>query len=275
MRRCLSALTLAALTAACGGGGPAAPPALAYRLPDPAAVTYIQGDTTELDIEGGGQSFQMSVGSAATLDAAFARSDEGVSVTLTVKKFSARMDQPMGGAITADESQISGPLVFTLDRRGRTSIVSRPETKGPATQFFGALSLAHSFFPRLPGRAIGPGDEWTDTIRYSGKEGQGQVDAVIVAHYTAVSDTTVAGRSLLKIAMTGTSDLHVTGVTAGMDVSQDLTGKLEGVILWDPVRGLMAESSVAGDARGPMEVSAAPFPLNVRARQRTTIRLAS
>ena len=60
MRLRLPVLAVASLgLAACGGGGPPSPAGLAYDLPNPTTVTYVVGDTTNIDIDAGGQMLQM------------------------------------------------------------------------------------------------------------------------------------------------------------------------------------------------------------------------
>ena len=275
VRPCSAALPLLVLVAsACGGGGPS-PASLSYGLPDPATVTYQQGDTVTIDIDAGGQAMQARVATLATLDASFTRAADGVQVTLTYRDFSGRVSQPMGPPVTGDASGIEGPLVFTLDRRGRAALVSAPELSGTAEQFVQPLPTAHNFFPRLPGRAVSVGESWTDTIRFDGPSGPGDVKGTTVVTYTAAGDTVVDGRSLLRIDVEGTTEQVSTGIIAGMDFSQTVSGDLSGWYLWDTRRGLMAGAYQEADLRGSMEVPAAPFPLDIRARSQTTTRLVS
>lgn len=259
---------------ACAGGGPASPAGLAYAVPDPAAVTYMSGDTATMDIDAGGQSMQARVQVTKTLGASFARAADGVQVTLTVEDLDGRMSNPAGPAVTADEKAVDGPLVFTLDRKGSAEIVSQPKVSQAGQTFVQPLVLAHSFFPRLPGRGVSPGDSWTDTVSVDGPQGEGTVSATTVVTYTAVGDTVVGGRSLLRIDMTGDTDQTASGLIAGMDFSQTAKGKVSGWVLWDMRRGLMVETFTDSDLRGSMDVSAAPFPLGMRVRERGHVKLA-
>lgn len=275
MRSRIPSLALATLTlAACGGGGPAGPPGLAYGVPTTPAVTYVSGDTSTMDIDAGGQAMQAFISSRMTLGVSFARAAEGVQVTMTVDDMDARVSNPMASA-TADESGIQGPLVFNLDRRGTASVVSQPTLNETAGQFFQPLSVAHQFFPRLPGRGAGVGESWTDTIRIEGEQGPGTVNSVSVLTFTVAGDSVVDGRSLLKIDMEGTHEVSARGVTTGMDFTQTGSGTMSGWYLWDLQRGLLVESYGEADARGSMEVSAAPFPLGMRLRTQSRVRLQS
>lgn len=271
-------LTLTALSlglAACGGGGPSAPPGLAYGLPQSASVRYVSGDTATMDIDAGGQAMQARVTARTTLSAAFARAGEGVQVTMTVEDLDARVVNPMA-TVTADESEIDGPVVFTLDRRGVSTVVSQPVVGENAGQFFQPVIVAHGFFPRLPGRAAAVGESWTDTIRMEGAQGQGgSISSVMNVTYTVAGDTVVDGRSLVKIDLEGSSDTSAEGVTSGMDYTQTVAGSVTGWVLWDQQRNLMVESYQTTDGQGSMEISAAPFPLGVRVRGVSRVRLQS
>lgn len=257
---------------ACAGGGPPAPPGLSVGVPSPADVTYITGDTLQVDMDAGGQPMQARITSAATLGTAFRREGDGVQMTLQVRDYRAQQANPMGTA-SADGSGISGPMVVTFDRRGVATVVSLPEVSGQAVDFFQPLELAHGLLPRLPGRAVGMGETWTDTIRFEGAQGPGSVSTSAVMTYTVAGDTMVDGRSLLRVGVEGTSRSDASGSTMGMDFTQAISGSLTGWFLWDLNRSLLVESFTEADARGTMNVAAAPFPLPMRVRARGWVRL--
>lgn len=257
---------------ACAGGGPASPPGLAYGLPQPASVRYLTGDTALMDIDAGGQAMQAAVSSGATFATTFARAGEGIRVTLTVEDLDARVSSPAGSA-SADEAGIRGPLVFDLDRRGAATIVSQPTVTEATGEFFQPLSVAHGFFPRLPGRAAALGERWTDTIQVEGDQGASSLNQTTVVTYTVAGDTLVQGRNLVRIDLTGTVRTSSRGVTMGMDFTQDLSGTLRGWVLWDQGRGLLVESYTETDGRGSMEVAMAPFPLGVRLKGQSRVKL--
>jgi len=273
-----SRLTLAtALSLALGacGGGPPSPPALAYTLPTETAVSYVSGDTARMDIDANGQSMQARVTATSTFATTFARAaDGGVQVSITVEDMDARMSNPAGPPASASEKDIDGPLVFTLDRRGEATVVSEPKLNQSAQQFFQPLMLAHTFFPRLPGRGVEPGTTWTDTVHVDGPQGEGHVTMTAISTYTVVGDTMVGGRSVVRVDVAGTVDQTASGLIAGMDFSQSGSGSITGWVLWDMTRGLMTESYSETDARGTMDVSAAPFPLGIRVRQQARVKLA-
>jgi hypothetical protein len=272
MRSRAVAVVAATVSLAACGGGPSGPPGLAYGLPNPVAVTYVMADTSLMDIDAGGQAMQASMASAVTLGTTFARAAEGVQVTFEVKDLAATVGNPMGSQ-SADGSGITGPLVVSFDRRGAATVVSQPQLTDVASQFFQPLSVAHGIFPRLPGHAVALGESWTDTIRYEGTQGPGSVKALAVVTYAVAGDTVVDGRSLVKITMRGTSESSTGGVITGMDFSQAVTGSLSGWVLWDQQRSLMVESYADADGRGTMEVSAAPFPLGLRVKTQSRVKL--
>lgn len=273
MRFRTTALALTAISlGACGGGGPAAPPELAIGLPAATQVRYITGDTATMDIDAGGQVMQAFVSSAATLGASFARSAEGVQVTVTAEDLNGSVSSPAGSA-SVDESGIQGALVFDLTRRGAAKVVSQPTVSDVASQFFQPLALANGLFPRLPGGAPAMGTSWTDTIRMEGPQGPGTISSTSVMTYTLAGDTVVDGRSLVRIDMEGTNEASAQGVTTGMDFTQSIKGTAKGWYLWDMQRRLLVESYAEADGRGTMEVAAAPFPLGIRLRSQSRVRL--
>ena len=113
---------VAALAGCAGASGPAV---LGYAVPSPATLTYASGDTVDIAIDAGGQSFQVRQNASMLLETSFAGAGEGVEVTMSVRDLSGRMTQPLGAPITADESGVQGPLVFRLDGEGNVELVSR------------------------------------------------------------------------------------------------------------------------------------------------------
>jgi hypothetical protein len=144
---------------------------------------------------------------------------------------------------------------------------------GDATEFFQPLAIAHSVFPGLPGGPASVGDSWVDTVRFEGEQSGGNVSSLSVLTYTLVGDTVAGGRSLVRIDFEGTSEVAAQGVMQGSEFSQNVNGDLTGWVLWDPQRSLLVEAHNASQARGSMEISAAPYPLGLRVRQRGVVRL--
>jgi hypothetical protein len=274
------AINLGIALAACGTGG-GGPPALAYRLPTPAEASYDVLDTATIAIDALGQSLELEVGSEAVYRLAFARADDGVTVTLSVDDLAATVSVPMAGPIAVDESSISGDLVFTLDRRGDAELVAAPEIDAAAGQLLPPLQIANSFFPALPGSAVGPGDTWVDTISYA-YDGGGAVtnpgDAgagtqLSILRYTAVGDTVVGGTPLLRIAFTGTSEISNTLSMQGAEIQQSTSLQLDGQVLWDLQRGIMFERRTTSTGTGRVRVAMLPSELPTRFQAVSRVRL--
>lgn len=267
-RALASTLLLVAPLAACASGsaapGEMAPaPALAYAVPPGSAATYLQGDTVEMEIDMGGQMMDVTVAALATLDLAFAGAADAIEVTATYRDFEIVASNPMAGTQRGDESEIDGPIVFTIDRTGAGTLVSGPEIGGVAAQAVSPGAMAASFFPRLPGRAVTAGESWTDTVSIRTEEEAGTNEGTTVYAFTAVGDTVVAGRSLLKVTFVSDDERTSSMSQMGADITQDVAGQGEGFYLWDAGRNLVVEQHMEARMRGTMEVSMAPMPLGL------------
>jgi hypothetical protein len=241
-----------------------------YRVPDPPSLTYVTGDTTNIDIDAGAMgNLRMRGTGTSTMSAAFSRSAEGIQVTARFLQLDARLSQPMGGAQTATEADVAGDIVFALDSRGHATVISLPEAKGAAPQLANPQTLAYEFFPILPGEGMDPGDTWIDTLSYEVEVDQGMTESTSVLTYTLQGDTVLDGRSLLVITVTGRADVVGSGVTEGMEVIQVFSGDVEGTILWDPRRSIYVSGFFERDMDGTVEVPAAgmpPMPMTVSGR---------
>ncbi len=268
MIRGIVALLSALAVAACGGtgGGAPAPPPLAFTLPAEPSVVYVRGDTATVDVDAGGQTFSVESQAHAEWGMEFIATEGGVEVTASLRDYAARLTTPVAPAQFASVDQVDGPLVFTLDRRGVSTLVSAPVLTGAASEFVTPELLAATLFPRLPGRSITAGESWTDTVVVEAQTQAGAVTSTSVLTYTAVGDTVIAGRSLLLVRFSGSSEQAMRGMMGGFDMSQDLSGTSEGRFAWDRHRSLLYSSASRSDMTGTLEVSAAPLPLSVRIR---------
>lgn len=271
MKRVAASIALLWGLSACIGPFAAGPSGgLMYQVPDAPTLTYLTGDTSNIDIDAGPMgSLRMRGTGTATMAMTFQRSAEGIQVTATYEELNARLSQPMGGALTADEDDLEGPLVFTMDERGRSTLVSVPEMKGQAGQMANPHTVAYEFFPRLPGGAAEVGTTWTDTLHYEAEVGPGETTNTTIMTYTVQGDTVVDGMTLLKINMSGMADVTAFGVTEGMEVTQVFSGDVTGYALWDPARSIYVGGYSEADMAGTVEVPAAgmpPMPLTVSAK---------
>lgn len=262
-----SALLLFGL-AACAGPGAVSPSGgLMYQVPESPSVVYVVEGGQNINIDAGPMgSMSMTSSSEAMLAMSFAAGANGIQVTTTFQELSVSMTQPMGGSLSASESDIVGDLVFTIDPKGEGTVVTLPETKGSAEQLVSPVSFVHEFFPRLPGGAVSPGETWTDSIQWEASTGDGDVSSSSVVTYTMVGDTVVDGLALLHITYEGEADVVGSGFTEGMEVLQAVSGDVAGMFLWDPARGLMVSGESSQDMDGTVEVPAAgmpPMPVSV------------
>ena len=260
----------ASLVASCG---PPSPPALAYAVPSTPEVRYEIADTAVVHVSVMGQNLELRQAGVGSYAVAFGTSDVGVSVSLTVEDLAATIHPPMGEPLMIDEGDVRGDLVFTLDRRGGAAVSSSPRVEDNAMGMVSGLSLAHTFFPRLPGRAVAAGDAWVDTVSFEGHEGSGGRSETWALRHTVVGDTVVAGRPLLAISVTGTGDTANDLVVSGMSVSQASTLDLVAHVLWDYQRGLMIESvrTVSGTGTASVSIAPAPLPVRIEATQRARL----
>jgi hypothetical protein len=256
-----SAILLFGLAACSGPAGVTPSGGLMYTVPATSSVVYVAESTQDITMDAGPMgTMNMTANSEAELGMAFATGTDGVQVTTTFQKVSASMSNPMAGPQTASESDIDGQLVFTIDKRGRGTLVSAPKVKGAAEQLISPSSFVYEFFPRLPGGAANPGDMWTDTIQYEINMSQGDVSSKSILTYTLVGDTVVDGVTLLHVSYEGDAEAVGTGMTEGTEVIQSFAGDVVGMFLWDPARSLMVSGESSQDLDGTVEVVGVGLP---------------
>jgi hypothetical protein len=260
-RRIVSAVLVAALTGCTSG--PPSPPALAYGESAVESATYVQADTTSVDVSFMGQRMQLSQHGRAVYDVAFRTQNPAMDVVLTLRSLAATLNQPMGAPLRVDESSVDGVLEFTLDRRGDAVVVRRPSVAVEASQMVSGLGLAHTFFPALPGRPAVPGESWVDSLSFSGDEGPGTYSESSVLRYTVVGDTLVGGRSLLRIDFEGSMSMTNDMEFSGMPIHQESELDVAGTVLWDVQGGLMVERTRTESGSGTVRVPIAPLPLPI------------
>ena len=274
-RRLLSTGAFAASLAlgACASGT-AGPPALAYGLPDPPAVAYAAGDSLSIQISALGQTLELTMNATASYDVAFAPgTGDGVQATLSVRDLQAQVSLPMAGPMTVDEEIVQGDLVLALGPRGDVTILESPVVEEAASLFFAGPTIAHSFFPALPGTAVRPGDTWVDTVSYADEGDTGESSQRSVLTYTVLADSLVAGRSLVEIGFEGSEEMRQTMAFQGADMEMETSLTVEGRVLWDPERGLMVERESLSRGTGTVTIATMGTPLPTRVETRSRVRL--
>lgn len=274
MRGRISLLAVVAVTAASCGGGPPAPPALAYRLPSQTEVTYAVNDSVTVGLEMLGQDLEIEVGSAALYGVSFTRADDGVQVTITVEDLEALITVPMAGPMNFDEGIVSGDMVFTMDRRGNATVLSTLAVEEAGAQLLLPLQIAHSFFPGLPGEAVPVGATWVDTVSFTeASDAAGR--QVSILEYQLVGDTLVEGRSLQTITFHGTMEVSQTMNMQGLEAQQSSVVDMQGHVLWDSQMGIMFERDTRLSGTGTVTIGPLPAPVPTRLEGRMNARLQS
>lgn len=263
LRLPLAALPFLAACAGGSGGDDARPAALAFSVPDEPVVTYTQADTGEVSFDMGGQVVNMDMRTDAVLDMEFVDAGGAMQVTATWRELDASMSSSMTAPQRLDEDDVEGPLVFTVDPRGRAQVVSAPSVPTGTGQLMSPTQTAVGFFPRLPGTPPTAGMTWTDTIQYEADEGGATTTARMLANYTVVGDTTVDGRILLKVRMDGSQSVQAEARQQGMRIYQDMNGPAAGFFLWHLPSGIMEYQYMETELSGTMDVDAAPYPLDI------------
>jgi hypothetical protein len=96
----------------------------------------------------------------------------------------------------------------------------------------------------LPGRALRPGESWTDTAQF--KAAQDGIDMLVVTriHGTYERDTVMAGRTLNVIRYTADDVATGSADIRGMRIDVAVHSNRDGTLLWDSVRHLVVESEM-------------------------------
>lgn len=259
---------------ACAGARVPEPTAasLAYGVPAPPVLEYGIGDTARVELRAAGRSFPLSLAAASRWRMEFAPEGARLRVTAHLTELAARITAPMAPPRTADASSVTGPVVFTMDARGHSSIVSLPTASAPAAaQFVGGAGIAHAFFPALPGRPVTPGDAWTDTLEYSDGGAAGTRVRAVVG-YAVAGDTMVEGTRHLLVRTRGTTEQTTSGEISDVEFSQSVSGTTEGWFLWNPAAGTLGELESRSELSGTMTLGIVPTPMEVEVRGLVRVR---
>lgn len=259
--RILLTITATAAAACAGTGGRSPADTFAYVVPSPANAVYHIADTIILDLSSPLGSLEAVSASTFTMGLAFAMDPGGARVTGTVESLEATMNSPMGPAESAGLDDVSGTLGFLVGPYSVVEVTSFPEIGAPSPMV-SFPALPHQLFPSVVPGVVLPGATWTDTATTSY---EGEVDATFstIADYTLVGDTVVDGRSLLHIAVAAQVAIELEADEEILS-NQSLEGSLNGFVLWDPERRLMAYGRFDRDMAGNMTIPGMPtIPLGI------------
>lgn len=266
-------LAVCGALAACAGGSGSAP-SLGYAVPGGPDATYVVGDTLIISLQGLGQTMEIAARSAATYRLHFVPNGAGVRVTATVEQLVADVVLPMAEPLTMDGAALDGDFVFELDSRGRASSMSSPRAAELGGQVFAAPLVAHSLFPRLPGRSAAAGDTWVDSVTYREETDAGSTQVQSSLTYTVVGDAQVGGRALLEVGFTGTARVTQDLTLEGASVVQASEVEVTGRMLWDTPAGRLYESEMTMEGPGTVRVALLPgatLPTRVRWQSRVSL----
>lgn len=259
----------AILFAGCATAGPApgepgpAGDSYRYEVPTPPTATYRLADTVTMIMTTPDGDMDMAMSSASTVELTFAADAAGVRASGTVSDFSSSMASTMMGNTDVGWGGVSGDLEFVIGPLGDVEMVSTPEVTAadvpiPMPFMFNAQEL----FPRFPDRPLQPGDTWADTVEASvdlpalgvpvPAGGIGGDPAIY--SYTLVGDTLVDGRTLRKITVTNVVSAQPSVEEAGQEMAMDMVTTVDGFILWDAERGLVAAVDLVRTMDGSMSM---------------------
>lgn len=271
--RAPTALLVSVALAACASGPSASP--LGYAVPGTPDVTYLVGDTISIALQGLGlgQDAEIGARSAATYALHFERGVQGVAVTATIQSLAADVVMPMADPIAMDETALSGDFTFEVDGRGRVLSMSSPQADQVGGQVFAAPVLAHTLFPRLPGRVVATGDTWVDSVTYVEAGDAGETEVRSALTYTVLGESQSAGRSLLDVGFEGTATVTQDLDVQGASVTQASQVSVTGTMRWDAAASLLYESEMTMEGEGTVRVALLPAALPTRVRWLTRVRL--
>ena len=252
------------LLSACASGEPAPGEAAAgnpfrYGVPTPPTATYRMADTMTMIMTMPDGETDMAISSATTIELTFAADSGAVRVTGTVSDHSVAMTSAMLGNIDMGGDEVSGGLEFVIDPLGKVEIISTPEISGDGIMPAMPIQFnAQELLPRFPGRPLKPGDSWADTVTTLADLADlpipttGSGETTTVYTYVLAGDTLFDGRTLQKITVSAVVTDQPTMEEGGEPAGPDMASTLEGFVLWDADRGLVAAADLVRTMDGSM-----------------------
>ncbi len=269
------AAAAATLLSACASGGPAPGEAPAdnpfrYDVPAPPTATYQLADTMTTIMTMPQGEMDMAISSATTIELTFAADSGGVRATGTVADHSSTMASTMMGNIEMGGDGVTGSLEFVIGPLGEVEMISTPEVPGDGVMPATPISFdPRALLPRFPGRPLEPGDTWADTVTVSADVGgldlpvpvTGTSETKTVYTYALVGDTLVDRRTLQKITVSGVMTERPSLEQGGEPVGSDMINTVEGYVLWDAERGLVAVADLVRTIDGSVDMMGASMSM--------------
>ncbi len=269
------AAVLLALGGCAGAGDPAQPPGLAYGEPDPNPATYTFSDTASFEIQAPGYGvMEVETAHRGTAELRFQESAGGYDVDVRFPELEGSFRSAGQGEERVTAADIEGAVGVEVSFRGAVAVVDTPAVSEAFREVVGVEALVRPLFVRLPGHAVSAGARWVDTV-VTREEAAGTAStgtSVIVS--TLLGDTLVDGRRLLRIDTRTETALEVVGTSGGTEIEQQLSGTVEGRVLWDPEARLLYARSESGELTGTLVLPGTGVPgMPVSARVRRTVSL--
>lgn len=262
------AAAAATLLSGCASGGPAPGEAPAdnpyrYDVPTPPTATYRLADTMTTIMTMPQGEMDVANSSATTIELTFTADSGGVRATGTVSDHSSTMASSMMGNMEMGGDGVSGNLEFVIGPLGEVEMISTPEVPGDGVMPAMPISFdPRALLPRFPGRPLEPGDTWADTVTISADVGgldlpvpiTGTSETTTIYTYALVGDTLVDGRTLQKITVSGVITERPSIQQGGEPVGSDMINTVEGYVLWDAERGLVAVADLVRTVDGSVDM---------------------
>jgi hypothetical protein len=138
---------------------------------------------------------------------------------------------------------------------------------------FAAPVVAHTLFPRLPGRAIADVTSWVDTLTLREETAAGVTQIASDLTYTVVGEARAGGRVLTEIAFQGTAAVTQDLTLEGARINQSSQVEVVGRFRWDAGAGLLYDSEMSMEGPGTIRIALLPAALPTRVRWLTRVRL--
>lgn len=257
----LAAALCVGLSACAGGsGGPSPDSGLAYGMPSTATAQYMIADTMEINVDSPMGSMTVPQTTEATLDVTFSNATGGLGIAATIADYKVTMENPMTGAMSADESDVSGAFDLVLSRTGEVSINDVPTASGNAANLSGFRSMSQSIFPRLPDATVMPGESWVDTVTWSGTDGPAEIATTSVVTSTVVGDTIVDGRTVVRVDVSSTGTMETETNQQGAVFVNELETSATGFFFFDTSANLLVAYQLDREVEGIVTVEGMGIP---------------
>lgn len=248
-----------------------------YSLSAPTTGVYSFVDSSAFTVSGGAMGeVRATIGTIGTAEVAYAPSAAGVEATIRITELAGAMsNSAMGGGPSVKLSDVDGQAVVTVNSRGVARTVSLPKMSTVAQQVGINAGFFRRFFARLPAGPIARGASWVDTVNVTDESVGWNVHVVDVVTTTFVRDTALGGRTLAVLMTTAQRSLDAQGTTQGVQIAQKLTGTVNGQVLWDPQRHMLAERVETSQLSGTFDMpqmGQTGMPVTARSNSRVSLR---